>query len=46
MLMIDDGTCNWAVRVILWGEPSLEGIFNKYLTETGTTGTLVTIVSS
>lgn len=28
MLMIDDGTCNWAVRVILWGEASLESILN------------------
>jgi hypothetical protein len=31
MLMIDDGTCNWAVRVILWGEPSLESILNTSL---------------
>lgn len=31
MLMIDDRTCNWALRVILLGGPSLEGILNIVL---------------
>lgn len=35
MLMIDDGTCNWAPRAIHRGKASLEGI--KYCTETGRT---------